>query len=140
MVIVVTGSRTWTNEAQIKERMEELEAEASAKGEKLTIVHGDSPRGADRMCGKWADIVGAKVIPEPADWDNGRIVNTGYRHVNLAGLDRNELMLDKYNPDRVEAFRSDGKSSGTDHCIKEARKRNIEVIVNHERPISKEYG
>lgn len=133
MIVVVTGSRTWTDESLIKRRMLDLSVEAEMKAEKLIVIHGDAPKGADRMCAKWASHYGAKVIAEPADWDNGRIINTGTRHVNLAGLDRNELMLDKYEPDRVEAFRSKGKSSGTDHCCKEARKRDIEVRVNHEQ-------
>lgn len=133
MIIVVTGSRTWTNESQIKDRVAELEAESKVKEEKLTIVHGDCPSGADRMCAKWAENFGAKVIAEPADWKNGRIVNIGNRNVNLAGLDRNQLMLDKYEPDRVEAFRAAGVSKGTDHCVKQARKRDIEVVVHHER-------
>lgn len=127
MIVVVTGSRTWTNESQIKQRMEELEAEAASKGEKLTIVHGDAARGADRMCGKWADHVGAKVISEPAEW----VIN-GRKNWE-AGKDRNIYMLEEYNPDRVEAFRAKGKSNGTDHCVEQAHIRGIEVRVNYEQ-------
>ena len=126
MIIVVTGSRTWTNESQIKDRMEELEAEAKVKGEKLTVVHGAAP-GVDRMCAKWAEIVGAKVIAEPAEWNANGYFDRG------AGFARNIYMLEQYKPLRVEAFRAEGKSNGTDHCIKEAQKRGIEVNVNHER-------
>lgn len=127
MIVVVTGSRTWTNESQIKQRMEELEAEAKVKGEKLTVVHGDCPRGADRMCGKWAEIVGAKVIPEPAEW-----MVDGRKNWE-AGKERNIYMLDEYKPDRVEAFRAKGRSNGTDHCVEQAYRRGIEVKVNHEQ-------
>jgi hypothetical protein len=126
MIIVVTGSRHWTNESQIKERMEELHTEAVAKGERLTIIHGGA-RGVDRMCAKWADIVGAKVIPEPAEWKPNGVFDWE------AGKRRNIYMLEEYKPDRVEAFRAPGKSNGTDHCVEQAHIRGIEVEINHER-------
>jgi hypothetical protein len=134
MIIVITGSRIWTNEAQIKDRLQRLQQEH----ENLTIVVGydpiaDRPQGVDKMVYKWCDVLGISVIPEPADWKNGRIIRAGNRNVNLAGFDRNELMLDKHKPGKVVAFRAKGKSNGTDHCIKEARRRNIEVEVNHEQ-------
>jgi hypothetical protein len=121
MIVVVTGSRTWTDESKIKHVMLDLTVEAEMKGEKLTLIHGNAPKGADRMCAKWAENFGAKVIPEPADWNKDGHFNKG------AGFERNILMLEKYKPDFLVAFRAQGKSNGTDHCCKEARKRGIDV-------------
>lgn len=131
MIVVTTGSRTWTDESLIKDVLQSLQREHKLK---LTVVVGYDPRkqlptGADRMVYKWCRHLGIKVIPEPADWDNGRIIKLGYRNVNLAGFDRNELMLDSHKPDKVVAFRAKGKSNGTDHCIAEAKKRNIKVEI-----------
>ena len=137
MIIVVTGSRTWTNESLIKSRLEYWELHARNKEDTLTVIVGydpvkQTPIGVDKMVYKWCKALGINVIPEPADWKNGRINYFGSRAVNMAGFDRNELMLDKHNPDLVVAFRAEGKSNGTDHCVKEARKRNIPVELNRE--------
>ena len=128
MIVVATGSRTWTDEAAIKLQLQVLYTECGLHDEKLTVVVGyneekDTPRGVDRMVYKWCKALGIDVIPEPADWSKGK----------GAGFMRNALMLDKYKPDKVIAFRAEGKSNGTDHCIKEAKKRGIEVEVHHER-------
>jgi hypothetical protein len=130
MIIVTTGSRHWTDEALIKKELErQIELSKQMRGsEKLTVIVGydpvkKTPRGVDRMVYKWCEVLGIDVIPEPADWSKGR----------GAGFARNILMLEKYSPDAVVAFRAGGKSNGTDHCIKEARKRHIPVRVVHER-------
>lgn len=135
MKIVTTGSRTWTDESKIKKVLQDWDRKY---GSELTVVVGydpikKTPSGVDRMVYKWCKHLCIRIITEPADWKNGRIVRVGNRNVNLAGFDRNELMLDKHSPDKLVAFRSDGKSNGTDHCIKEARRRNIEVEVHREK-------
>jgi hypothetical protein len=132
MIVVTTGSRTWTNESAVKEQLQDLQKFASKKGDGLSVVVGYNPKtqkpgGADKMVYKWCEVLGIHCVTEPADWNNGRIMRFGNRHVNMAGFDRNELMLDKYEPDLVLAFRASGKSNGTDHCMKEARKRHIPV-------------
>lgn len=137
MIIVTTGSRTWTNESLIKAKMQEFQKEF---GSELTIVVGydkfkKKPIGADKIVYKWCDALGIHVICEPADWENGRVIKLpNGRVIPMAGMDRNELMLDKYQPNLVVAFRAEGKSNGTDHCVKEARRRHIPVQLNHEQP------
>lgn len=133
-IVVTTGSRTWTDEAKIKSVLQDLQQEH----DKLTIIVGynsrtKKPTGADKMVYKWCDVLNIKCIPEPADWKNGRVNYFGNRPVNMAGFDRNELMLDKHEPDLVVAFRARGISNGTDHCIIEARRRDIPVERHYER-------
>ena len=132
MIVVTTGSRHWTDEPKIKKTLIALEVEAGMKDEKLTVVVGYDPRkktpkGVDRMVYKWCNNLGIDVIPEPADWHNKGLFDRG------AGMARNIRMLEDHKPDKVVAFRAAGKSNGTDHCIKQARKRDIEVEVHHEQ-------
>lgn len=135
MIVVCTGSRKWRDEAIIKNTLMRLLTQSD---EQITIVVGfdpvkKTPKGVDKIVYKWGNALGFKVITEPADWENGRVIDIGYRHVNLAGFDRNELMLDKYKPNLVLAFRAQGVSNGTDHCVKEAHRRNISVEVVYEK-------
>lgn len=128
MIVVCTGSRTWTDESQIKEKLLELQGEFDS----LTVVvgydpHKKTPKGVDRMVYKWCKALGIHVVCEPADWNGKGYFNRG------AGMERNILMLEKYEPNLVVAFRAKGKSNGTDHCITQARKRHIPVQLNHER-------
>lgn len=128
MIVVTTGSRTWTDESKIKARLMELREIDDA----LTIVVGydpvkNTPKGVDRMVYKWCKALGINVIAEPAEWTVNGKFDRG------AGFKRNIKMLEDHQPGRVEAFRAAGKSNGTDNCIKEARKRDIEVIVHNER-------
>lgn len=125
MIVVTTGSRTWTDESTLKAELQNMYAEFH--GELSVVVGYDpwkkTPVGADRMVWKWCNALGIHVTPEPADWSKG----------GGAGFQRNILMLEKYGPDLVIAFRAAGKSNGTDHCVKEARKRHIPVRMIHER-------
>lgn len=83
----------------------------------VEIVHGNAP-GADRIAAQAADDQGFKVTAIPAEWD---------RYGKSAGMKRNVQMLEM-EPSIVIAF-WDGKSRGTAHTIREARKRGIPVLV-----------
>lgn len=85
----------------------------------VQIVHGGAA-GADTAADRAARKLGIHVMSEPAQWDI---------YGKAAGPIRNQLMLDKYHPDEVIAFRTSGKSSGTDHMIKCARKAGIPVTI-----------
>jgi len=110
--VIVCGSRTWSDEAAIAERLDQLPRWG------LTIVHGGA-RGADNVAGLWASGAGVDVEPFPADWDT---------HGRSAGPIRNQQMLDA-GADLVIAFRSDGVSKGTDHMCSIARRRGVRVEV-----------
>lgn len=116
MRIVITGSRSWTDENLIQETLAKLPLWA-------VIVHGLCPKGADEIADRQARLLGLGVERYPADWQ--RYHRLGKK--NPAGVIRNQEMLDS-NPELVIAF-WDGQSPGTKHCIQEARKRGIPVEI-----------
>lgn len=75
LVIIVTGSRNWTDEKAIVEAL--LREEQTSMTEChiwkadepfITLVHGNA-RGADQLAGEIASGFGYKVISVPAEWD-----------------------------------------------------------------------
>lgn len=81
MKVLVFGSRRWVDQFPIEKALRSLPIST-------TLVHGDA-RGADRIAGYVAEIIGLKVKVYPADWA---------RYGKAAGPVRNEVML-KDNPD-----------------------------------------
>lgn len=82
--ILVTGSRTWRNEALVDEAIRK--AMARFPGNSVTefvIVHGDCPSGADRLADEWARANSVEVERHPANWG---------LHGRKAGMLRNEVM------------------------------------------------
>ena len=110
MRVLVCGSRDWTDQEAIVNRIALLPSDA-------VVVHGGA-RGADRIAGAAAEILGHEVKVFRADWN---------KYGKAAGILRNLQMLDT-RPDRVIAF-WDGVSPGTQHTIEEARRRGIKVEV-----------
>jgi hypothetical protein len=87
----------------------------------VRIINGTA-RGADRLCATLAVGYDFKVVDMPADW------NTWGK---AAGFKRNVAMLehlDAAGKGLVLAF-WDGVSKGTQHTIREARKRGLDVHV-----------
>lgn len=114
MRVVVCGSREWSSESTMRNRMAELP-------DGTEVIHGGA-RGADRMAAKYAYALGFKVRVFKADWD---------RFGRVAGFLRNQAMLDE-KPDLVIAF-WDGKSRGTQDTIYRARSMGLPLeIVSHE--------
>lgn len=136
IVLLVTGSRDWTDHDVIHDRLEEYRGAVTLSDDGLMIRHG-ACRGADLIADREAKRLGLMVDPWPADWKvvkgitedsdirwrNGRPYDAG------AGRRRNIAMLDADpRPNAVLAFQKNG-SSGTQHTIDEARKRGINVEV-----------
>ena len=128
VTVLVCGSRNWEDQ----ERVDRELALVYTGYEQINIVHGGA-RGADSMSGTWARKTVSprvrSVAVFPADWT---------MYGKAAGPIRNKEMLDhleycKGQGDTlVLAFRSEGKSSGTDHMIDISRKAGFEVKVVHE--------
>jgi hypothetical protein len=113
--VVITGSRHWRDEKKIRERLARLP-------EDTIITHGAARKGADDIADGLCYELGFEVDPCPVNTKvDGPWPGAGHK--------RNARMLDKHRPGLVIAFRSGGKSNGTDNCIKEAKKRGIEVDV-----------
>ncbi len=110
MLVLVCGSRSWSNPVLIRDRLRELPRGAR-------IIHGGA-RGADTMAALYARALGIPETSYPARWrEQGK----------RAGIIRNIEMLDQ-KPDLVLAF-WDGASTGTGHTVSEANKRGIPVEV-----------
>ena len=108
--VLICGSRNWTNQAAIWDRIRNLPLES-------TIITGGA-RGADSIAANGAEYFGLASRVIPANWD---------RYGKRAGFLRNLQMLDE-KPDLVIAFQKDG-SKGTQHTIDEAMKRGIPVEI-----------
>lgn len=111
MLILVCGSRDWTDIHAIRMRLVRLPPVSS-------IIHGAAP-GADSIAAMLAEDFGFTVQAFPAD---------RRQHGKRAGILRNLAMLDE-RPDLVIAFQRNG-SRGTAHTISEARRRGIPVEVH----------
>jgi hypothetical protein len=125
MRIVVSGDRDWSDEETVAEVLEYCLLIAEESGEELEVIHGNQGKkdgtGLDKMAGRIAKNLGAKVTAVPAEWDR-------YPR-GAAGPIRNKKMLDM-DPSFLIAFHADLKSSrGTKNCVKEALKRKIPVAL-----------
>lgn len=123
MHVAFTGSRHWTNVEQIRNRLVALQEQY---GSTLRVCHGKSPGGGvDLFVEQVAGDLGIGQTPFPVrpDLDG--------RHRG-APLNRNKRMLLGFVPDLVIAFRSAGKSNGTDFTIKYAEQLGIPVETNEE--------
>ena len=121
--VLVTGSREWADHDSVTWA---LDAELRMHGA-MTVVHGDCPTGADAIAAAWAREAGSRgsrvtAEPHPADWG---------RHGKAAGPIRNQQMVD-LGADVCLAFPL-GRSPGTRHCMRAAKKAGIPVIDYAER-------
>lgn len=122
MRVVITGSRKWTDVELLERTLDALRKEHGY----LEIAHGASRGGGvDLFASQWAAKTETVEWPFPVrSGKNG--IDGNHRG---APLNRNIRMLKGFMPDRVIAFRSAGKSNGTDHCIREANKLGIPVTI-----------
>jgi hypothetical protein len=118
---MVSGSRTWSDRTTIRLRLAVLKQECEARGDELTVIHGDAPDGADVIADMVCKQLGIPVTPYPADWYPGGVYD------RRAGYKRNVEMLETC-PDRLLAFHRGG-SPGTAHAIDSAEARGIPVEV-----------
>lgn len=117
MRILVTGSRTWTDEQIVRETL--FKAYKLGYDSVPTIVHG-ACRGADSIAGEVAKDLGWNVEEFPAQWD---------LFGKMAGPRRNQEMIDT-NPDLVIVFHGDlFHSKGTLDMVKRAIQAKKEVWV-----------
>lgn len=119
MLVLCCGDRDWKDKRLPFDVLAGLKQEHS----ELRVIEGGQ-RGADFLCFCAADLLRLPVRTEKAEWG---------KFGKAAGPIRNRRMLDM-NPDLVIGFHDDIDSSkGTRDCLKEARKRGIEVwLVTHD--------
>jgi hypothetical protein len=119
MKILVCGSRTWDELHIIGTILQGCKA-FHTEEDPLILVHGDCPSGADAIADEQAKILGIERLPVPADWDT---------HGRAAGPIRNQKMLDENEILVTYAFRSAGKSNGTDDMIRRSKAAGIPTYV-----------
>jgi len=122
MRLLICGSRGWHDRAPIDYLIGALATRGDG-AQWLVVIHGKNPKGADKLADTVARQWGAKVIPERADWK---------RYGKGAGPIRNAKMLADHDPDVAVAFRSLGKSSGTDDMVTKARNAGVPTFVVNE--------
>lgn len=116
MIVLVCGSRDWTDREAIERALGAVAAKLPPSLD-VTVLHG-AARGADQLAGEVANDYSFTVREFPADWR---------RYGRRAGFVRNIQMLDE-QPDLVLAFQRND-SRGTQHTIDQARRRGIAVRV-----------
>jgi len=121
-VIIVTGSRNWSEHVDPRKlvaALERSETTAIEEGRALVIRVGDCPTGIDHRAREWAREKHVTVVEYRADWQK-------YGH--SAGPRRNAEMV----ADGAElALASwDGRSRGTLDTIRRCVQAGIEVRIN----------
>lgn len=107
MRVLVCGGREYDNH-------DKMLAVLSPLGPGTIVIHGGA-RGADRLAGSVARVLGYEVEVYPADWRN---------HGRSAGPIRNNRMLRDGKPDLVIAFTG---GTGTLDMVSRARRAGVPV-------------
>lgn len=112
MLVLITGSRDWDDEARVIQAVGEIDRRAG----RGTLLHGDA-RGADRIAAEAARCLGWELEAVPAQWD---------LYGRSAGPRRNAEMVAR-KPDICLAFIKN-HSVGASHCADLAEKSGVMVI------------
>lgn len=113
--ILVTGSRDWTDQHAVWAALADA-ARPVAPEQKLVIVHGACPTGADAMADEWARSYGAAIEAHPANWA---------KYGRRAGPIRNAVMVAR-GADVCLAFIKD-RSRGASYTASLAEAAEIPV-------------
>lgn len=136
MRLLVCGSRDWTDSTIIVTVLEGFLHEAQTNFEKLVVIEGCCPTGADLYAhhfydgpceapggGSHAGHLYVEHEHYPADWD---------QYGKSAGPIRNQQMLDQGKPDFVVAFSNQPLTKGTSNMVNKARVAGIHTwVVGH---------
>lgn len=112
--VLITGSRTWTDAPAIARVLNQLHV---WQAERLVIVHGACPDGADAIADAWCRLHSVPAERHPADWQ---------RHGRAAGPRRNAAMV-ATRPALCLAFIRDN-SPGATGCANAAEAAGITTI------------
>ncbi len=116
--VLVTGSRNWRNTRLITAALDELRA---GHGDRLVVVHGACPTGADHIAATWCQRTGTTVERHPADWAT---------HGRAAGPIRNTEMVTA-GAQMCLAFIA-GHSPGATHCANTAEHAGTPTTRHHD--------
>jgi hypothetical protein len=132
-VVLVTGSRNWTDRKYLWARLDEIAERVTAdSGMWVGIRHGNCPTGADMMARRWCQqttmyghrlykrVLDDPFTPRPEDGPPGKFLR------NIAMCATRPL------PAECQAFVVD-ESPGSSHTMKQARRHGIPVQLHPAR-------
>ena len=132
--IAIIGSRTYENKTKIRDMIFKLK---QTFGSKLEIVSGGAQQGADKYAKKYALELGVDYKEfNPAHTNknlySGMPESYYGKPYHVSQLfHRNELIA--MYADKMICFRSEGKSSGSDHAVSMATKHKKPVVIVNEK-------
>jgi hypothetical protein len=126
LTILVTGGRDWPDPDRLAAVLDH-----AAAGERIRLLVGDCPTGADQHARDWAERRGIPAEMLPARWEQMAAEGKPRR---AAGPLRNLALLDRLDraegQRRVLAFHHDlARSRGTRQCVAAARRRGYPVTL-----------
>lgn len=113
MMLVVTGSRNWTDKALLVKTLDDIHVRYNV----VALLHGGAS-GADGLAGQWAQQRGVPEIIIPYASFYGK----------KGGTIRNGWLLDFGRPDLVVAFPTE-QSVGTWNCVTQAKERGLNIRI-----------
>lgn len=127
MRVLVCGGRDYNNKKYVYEILDALHHRVKID----LIIHGGAV-GADSLGEEWAIDRKIPFEREKANWNDLTEIPCSIRYSRkhgkynvLAGINRNQRMIDKYKPDLGVAFPG---GSGTQDMIDRLEKHNIKVL------------
>lgn len=147
MIMLITGSRDWVDVREIRECIRDAYERSGPPGHRYLVVrHGACPTGADRIASlivyayHQQGIYTVMEDPMPADWNrkcDSQCVHyprhrpDGTEYCPIAGLLRNQAMIDKGGIAEVHAFPLKG-GKGTQDCMRRAQAAGLPVTVHEQ--------
>jgi hypothetical protein len=116
MRVLVTGGRKYADRERVYAALDAVHAKHV-----ITLLIEGGALGADRLAREWARLRGVPHETEDADWNH-------YGHA--AGLIRNSVMLAKWKPEAVVAFKG---NNGTADMVAKAEAAGLPVWKVPER-------
>ena len=129
--ILIAGGRDFIDFARVERDFIDLTSPYERK--EITIISGMAT-GADNLGVEIANLHGVKLEEYPADWEDLAArpcvirTNWGGKYNLLAGIARNQRMIDEGKPDLVLVY-WDGKSKGSRDMINRTKKAGVKLIV-----------
>jgi len=118
MKLAIVGGRDFNDSFTLVEYLHSIMCyQDQLFGDKVMVISGECPNGADYLAKKAAKIAGLGYIGFPADWE---------KYGRSAGFIRNQTIVD--NCDMVLAFWN-GKSRGTADTIEKARRAKKPTFI-----------
>lgn len=140
MIVIVCGGRTFTDEKGLYREMDKIHAETPitlvVEGGQRTRKRGQPTGGADYWAFMWASSRNVAVVREDADWNNLDVPDAqpirrddGTFYNKNAGRQRNQRMIDKYNPAAVIALPGGNGTANMKHLARAAGIKVIEIKI-----------